>query len=94
MAQRTLIEYEGGQERRRAIYDVPDAVVERDDARGRVRVLRAVLRQWAQDAATDAAAYDTLDVPARQAAQRRVIQRFGLLCDRLRDLLLVLMDEE
>lgn len=47
------------------------------------------LRQWAVDAVTEVAAWDAQTQAQKNAANKIVIQRFGLMVDRLADLLTV-----
>lgn len=67
---------------------VDDATIFREDAPTRLTQAYTGLRQWSIDAQDTFDTWPTKSNAQKDAAQRETIRRFGVLCDRLADLLL------
>jgi hypothetical protein len=80
--------YENGVLVSRVARVVSDAEIQRRDAPLKLRQSYTALRQWQQDAITTVAEWDTLTQAQKNTRLKIVIERFGLLSDRLADLLL------
>ena len=62
------------------IYDAPD----------RIKQIYAIFRQWQIDADNVAAGWDLALPTQKDAALKLTIQRFGKLCDRMADMILLI----
>ena len=80
--------YHDGQLISRTPRIISDADILRRDAPTRLRQSYAALRQWQTDAMTTVGEWDALTQAQKNARLKIVIQRFGLLCDGVADLLL------
>jgi hypothetical protein len=67
---------------------IPDEQVFREETPARLAQQYTTLREWADDAETTYTAWPTLTNAQKDARNREVVRRLGVLCDGLADILI------
>jgi hypothetical protein len=70
------------------VVTIPDAQIEREDAPLRLRQSVVGLRIWSTEAQANFDTWGAKTAAQKDAANRELHRRFGILCDRLKDLLI------